>query len=103
MPPKQDLAVGSPSPPCPLCPSPLSTLLTPHSSPSSPHRYASQQDLTIMRKVYDFCSQRGVYPEISQFNRMMDWYTVEFRFGEVVSLACDMVRGGRASTRPPTP
>lgn len=47
-----------------------------------------------MRKVYDFCSQRGVYPEISQFNRMMDWYTVEFRFGEVVSLACDMVGGG---------
>ena len=97
-----------------------------------------------MRKVYDFCAQHGVYPEISQFNRMMDaygermrdgsvlWYNLagewqgsifimlyeghltghmscgraitqmhlrsvaEFRFGEVVSLACDMVRSGHA-------
>ena len=31
--------------------------------------YASQQDLAVMRKVYDFCSQHGVYPEISQYNR----------------------------------
>ena len=65
-------------------------MLPPHRPPSL-LRYASQQDLTIMRKVYDFCSQRGVYPALSQFNRIMDWYTVEFRFGEVVSLACDMV------------
>ena len=27
-----------------------------------------------MRKVYDFCAHNGVYPEISQFNRLMDAY-----------------------------
>ena len=37
-------------------------------------RYAAQNDLSVMRKVYDFCAQHGVYPEISQFNRMMDAY-----------------------------
>ena len=46
-----------------------------YSSPSLPQSfslplsYASQQDLAVMRKVYDFCSQHGVYPEISQYNR----------------------------------
>ncbi|GAX74542.1 hypothetical protein CEUSTIGMA_g1991.t1 [Chlamydomonas eustigma] len=58
--------------------------------------YAAQRDLTLMRKVYDQSARHGVYPEISQYNRMLDWYATQSRFGDVVSLVCDMVRSGRA-------
>lgn len=59
--------------------------------------YAAHKDLGLMRKVYALCAQQGVYPEVSQFNRLMDWYTEQGRFGEVVSLVCDMVGAGLVS------
>lgn len=31
--------------------------------------YASQSDLAVMRKIYDYCAQNGVYPQVSQYNR----------------------------------
>lgn len=31
-------------------------------------------NISVARKVYDLCRQQQVYPGISQFNRLMDWY-----------------------------
>jgi len=56
--------------------------------------YAAQGDLKLMRRIYDSCALHGVYPQLSQFNRMMDTYAQQSRFGEVISLACDMVHAG---------
>ncbi|KAG2495157.1 hypothetical protein HYH03_006765 [Edaphochlamys debaryana] len=52
-------------------------------------------NVAAARRVYDLCTRQGVYPVPSQFNRLMDIYASEFRFGEVVSLLCDMVAAGR--------
>ncbi|MEW5300679.1 MAG: hypothetical protein WDW36_003593 [Sanguina aurantia] len=48
----------------------------------------------LARKVYDLCRARDVYPGLSQYNRMMDYYATHFRFGDVVSLLSDMVSAG---------
>ena len=34
--------------------------------------YAAQGDVGVMRRIYDYCIAQGVYPEISQYNRMLD-------------------------------
>ncbi|GLI62167.1 hypothetical protein VaNZ11_004747 [Volvox africanus] len=51
-------------------------------------------NLALARRVYDLGVRQGVYPVLSQFNRMMDVYASECRFGEVVSLLSDMVGAG---------
>ncbi|GLC36947.1 hypothetical protein PLESTB_000175400 [Pleodorina starrii] len=51
-------------------------------------------NLALARRVYDLCARQGVYPVLSQFNRMMDVYASECRFGEVVSLLSDMAAAG---------
>lgn len=57
--------------------------------------YAAQNDLALMRRIYDYSITQEVYPEISQYNRMLDWYASQARLGEVVSLVCDLVKSGR--------
>lgn len=32
-------------------------------------------------QVYDSCRQHGVFPGLSQFNRLMDWYATSNRCG----------------------
>eukprot|EP00198_Chlamydomonas_reinhardtii_P001964 XP_001691300.1 protein with PPR repeats [Chlamydomonas reinhardtii] len=59
------------------------------------HACLDQGNVALARRVYDLCAKQSVYPVPSQFNRMMDVYASEFRFGEVVSLLCDMVAAGR--------
>jgi pentatricopeptide repeat protein len=40
---------------------------------------------------------QGVYPDVSQFNRLLDWLAGEGRFGDVVSLLSDMtLKAGHA-------
>ncbi|EFJ49645.1 hypothetical protein VOLCADRAFT_104228 [Volvox carteri f. nagariensis] len=53
-------------------------------------------NLALARRVYDLGARQKVYPVLSQFNRMMDVYASECRFGEVVSLLSDMVAAGRS-------
>lgn len=43
------------------------------------HACLQQGSLPLARKVYDLCRQQRVFPGISQFNRMMDWYAKDFR------------------------
>ena len=37
--------------------------------------------MALARRVYDLCAKQSVYPVPSQFNRMMDVYASEFRWG----------------------
>ncbi|GFH18793.1 uncharacterized protein HaLaN_15654, partial [Haematococcus lacustris] len=56
------------------------------------HSCLVNQQYALARQVYDLCAAKGVYPELSQFNRLMDWYAGERRFGDVVSLLTDMTQ-----------
>lgn len=38
-----------------------------------------QGNIELARKVYDLCRARDVYPGLSQYNRMMDYYATHFR------------------------
>ncbi|GFR52105.1 hypothetical protein Agub_g14618 [Astrephomene gubernaculifera] len=59
------------------------------------HACLNRGNVGLARRVYDLCARQGVFPVQSQFNRLMDVYAMEFRFGEVVSLLSDMVAAGR--------
>ncbi|KXZ51095.1 hypothetical protein GPECTOR_14g78 [Gonium pectorale] len=59
------------------------------------HACMDRGNLGLARRVYDLCARQGVYPVVSQYNRMMDVYASECRFGDVVSLLCDMVAADR--------
>eukprot|EP00798_Chlamydomonas_sp_ICE-L_P004335 gene4335-14448_t len=52
-------------------------------------------DLQCGRRVYELALKQNIPPSTSVYNRMMDWYAVEHRFGDVVSLVSDMVKHGR--------
>ncbi|KAJ9522973.1 hypothetical protein QJQ45_023772, partial [Haematococcus lacustris] len=56
------------------------------------HSCLVNQQYALARQVFDLCAAKGVYPELSQFNRLMDWYAGERRFGDVVSLLTDMTQ-----------
>lgn len=40
-----------------------------------------QGNIELARKVYDLCRARDVYPVLSQYNRLMDYYATHFRCG----------------------
>lgn len=44
------------------------------------HACLCHGNLSVARKVYDLCRQQSVFPVISQFNRLMDWYAKDFRW-----------------------
>lgn len=46
-------------------------------------------NLMLARRVYDLCARQGVYPVLSQLNRMMDVYASDCRWA--VRLTCERV------------
>ena len=41
------------------------------------------------------CNTQGIYPSLSLFNNLMDWYANELRLGDVVRLLTDMTQHAR--------
>jgi len=56
---------------------------------------ALHKHFSLARSVYDLCAAQGVYPQVSQYNRLMDWYASQHHLGDVVTLLSDMTRRAR--------